>query len=94
MSKKGGGAGDGKITPKNPSLRMRPRGGFLGGGRRGGKSWFWGNSRNQGFEDGGGLPQEVARRELVLSKQTLLRSNETSCQETKLKINKQKIKHK
>ena len=34
MSKKGGGAGDGKITPKNPSLRMRPRGGFLGGSRK------------------------------------------------------------
>ena len=82
MSKKGGGAGDGKITPKNPSLRMRPRGGFWGGGGGGGKSWFWGNSRNQGFEDGDDLPQEVARRSLVLSKQTLLRSNETSCQET------------
>ena len=35
MSKKGGGAGDGKITPKNPSLRMRPRGGF-----RGGTGWY------------------------------------------------------
>ena len=40
MSKKGGGAGDGKITPKNPSLRMRPRGGF-----RGGTGWC----RNRGF---------------------------------------------
>ena len=28
----------------------------------------------------------MARRELVLSKQTLLRSNETSCQETKLEV--------
>ena len=42
MGKKGGGAGDGKITPKNPSLRMRPRGGFRGGAGGGGKSWFWG----------------------------------------------------
>ena len=40
MGKKGGGAGDGKITPKNPSLRMRPRGGF-----RGGTGWC----RNRGF---------------------------------------------
>ena len=62
MSKKGGGAGDGKITPKNPSLRMRPRGGFWGGGGGGGKSWFWGILGNQGFEDGGGLPQEVASK--------------------------------
>ena len=82
MSKKGGGAGDGKITPKNPSLRMRPRGGFWGGGGGGGEILVLGNSGNSGVKDGGGLPQEVARRELVLSKQTLLRSNETSCQET------------
>ena len=39
------------------------------------------------FGDGGklawfGLPQEVARRSLVLSKQTLSRSSETSRQET------------
>ena len=86
MSKKGGGAGDGKITPKNPSLRMRPRGGFWGGGGGGGKSWFWGILGIQGFGDVG-LPQEVARENWILSKQTLLRSNETSCQETnQLKI--------
>ena len=42
MSKKGGGAGDGKITPKNPSLRMRPRGGFWGGGGGGGNPGFGG----------------------------------------------------
>ena len=38
-----------------------------------------------------GLPQEVARRSLVLSKQTLLRSNETSCQETNTKEKKQRF---
>ena len=40
MSKKGGGAVDGKITPKNPSLRMRPRGGFSGWHGVVQKSWF------------------------------------------------------
>ena len=52
MGKKGGGAGDGKITPKNPSLRMRPRGGFRGGAGGGGNpgfGGFWEWQESSGF---------------------------------------------
>ena len=64
------------------------RGGVFGGGTGGGGNpGFGGFPGIQGWRGWCGLPQEVARRELVLSKQTLLRSNETSCQETnQLKI--------
>ena len=64
------------------------RGGVFGVARGGAEivvfGDFWGWRELAWF----GLPQEVARRELVLSKQTLLRSNETSCQETKTEQNK------
>ena len=58
MSKKGGGAGDGKITPKNPSLRMRPRGGFSGWHGVVQKSLFLAISGNAGFEEHNN-PREV-----------------------------------
>ena len=58
------------------------RGGVFGVGRGGAEIAVFGDFRDGGELAWFGLPQEVARRELVLSKQTLLRSNETSCQET------------
>ena len=58
------------------------RGGVFGVARGGAEiavfGDFWGWQELAGF----GLPQEVARENWILSKQTLLRSNETSCQET------------
>ena len=53
MSKKGGGAGDGKITPKNPSLRMRPRGGVFGVARGGAEIVVFGCFR--GWQESSGF---------------------------------------
>ena len=59
------------------------RGGVFGVARGGAEIAVFGDFGNGGSWRGcGGLPQEVARENWILSKQTLLRSNETSCQET------------
>ena len=91
MSKKGGGAGDGKITPKNPSLRMRPRGGFWGGGGGGGNPGFGGFWEFRVV----GVVVAFHKKWPVnwnLSKQTLSRSSETSRQETNKETKKIKFR--
>ena len=58
------------------------RGGVFGVARGGAEIVVFGDFRECQDLAGVGLPQEVARENWILSKQTLLRSNETSCQET------------
>ena len=68
------------------------RGGVFGVARGGAEIAVFGDFRECQDLAGVGLPQEVARRSLVLSKQTLSRSSETSRQETNKQ--KRKIKNK
>ena len=59
------------------------RGGVFGVARGGAEIAVFGDFGDDRKLAWFGLPQEVARENWILSKQTLLRSNETSCQETK-----------
>ena len=90
-AKKGVARGMAKLHRKIRLLECA-RGGVFGVARGGAEiavfGDFWGWRELAWF----GLPQEVARENWILSKQTLLRSNETSCQETNNKQDKHKNK--